>query len=315
MELKNKKILVTGAGGFIGSNLIEELIKKGGEISAFLNNPQSLDRLKEIPNWQEKIEIIFGDLRDFEQVKKAIKGKDVVFHLGALISASDSSKSPRSYFETNCLGTLNVLIASKEENVKKILISSTSQVYGKEEYNPINENHPLNPLSIYAASKISAEKFSESFYHSYNLPVSIIRLFNVFGPRQSIEPLIPALISRGLKDEKIDITNLDARRDFIYVKDAVNAFIQIAESENSNGETFNIGSGTAHSIKEILDMLSLMLNKELLKNVNLKNLEKGNETLLICDNKKAEKLIGWKPIYSFEEGLTETVNYLRGKLL
>ena len=314
MELKGKKVLVTGASGFIGSHLVEELVRRGANVRAFVknnssNNIGSLEKLTE--NISEKVEIVFGDMQNRENVKRAVYEMNLVFHLGALISVADSYKNPREYMDVNAIGTLNILEASREYKIEKIIIASTSEVYGNGGNKIINEDFPLNPRSPYAASKIAAEKITESFYYSYNLPVSIIRLFNVFGPRQSIKPLIPAVINHGIRNEKIQITDLNSKRDFVYVADAVDAFIKTAESDKSNGETINIGTGTASSVKMILEILSKILEKDLFKYVELGNLKNKDEKLLICDNKKAKKLLNWEPKYSLEEGLSKSVNYFK----
>ncbi len=314
MELKGKKVLVTGASGFIGSHLVEELVRRGANVRAFVknnssNNIGSLEKLTE--DISEKVEIVFGDIQNRENVKRAVYEMNLVFHLGALISVADSYKNPREYMDVNAIGTLNILEASREYKIEKIIIASTSEVYGNGGNKIINEDFPLNPRSPYAASKIAAEKITESFYYSYNLPVSIIRLFNVFGPRQSIKPLIPAVINHGIRNEKIQITDLNSKRDFVYVADAVDAFIKTAESDKSNGETINIGTGTASSVKMILEILSKILEKDLFKYVELGNLKNKDEKLLICDNKKAKKLLNWEPKYSLEEGLSKSVNYFK----
>lgn len=314
MELKGKKVLVTGASGFIGSHLVEELVRRGANVRAFVknnssNNIGSLEKLTE--DISEKVEIVFGDIQNRENVKRAVYEMNLVFHLGALISVADSYKNPREYMDVNAIGTLNILEASREYKIEKIIIASTSEVYGNGGNKIINEDFPLNPRSPYAASKIAAEKITESFYYSYNLPVSIIRLFNVFGPRQSIKPLIPAVINHGIRNEKIQITDLNSKRDFVYVADAVDAFIKTAESDKSNGETINIGTGTASSVKMILEILSKILEKDLFKYVELGNLKNKDEKLLICDNKKAKKLLNWEPKYSLEEGLSKSGDYFK----
>ncbi len=314
MELKGKKVLVTGAGGFIGSHLVEELVKRGADVRVFIKNNSSEDigNLEKLTkDIFEKVEVVFGDIQNSENVKKAVYEMNLVFHLGSLISVADSYKNPREYMNVNAIGTLNILEASKEYKTEKIVIASTSEVYGNGGNKIIDENFPLNPRSPYAASKIASEKIAESFYYSYNLPVSIIRLFNVFGPRQSIKPLIPAVINHGIRNEKMQITDLNSKRDFVYINDVVDAFIKTAESDKSNGETINIGSGTASSIKTILEVLSKILEKDLFKYVELGNLENKDEKLLICDNKKAKKLLNWEPKYSLEEGLLKSVDYFK----
>ncbi|MFZ5955060.1 MAG: SDR family NAD(P)-dependent oxidoreductase [Nanoarchaeota archaeon] len=311
MEIKNKKVLITGAGGFIGSHLVEELIKLNADIFCFLSSNDEVANLREIEGCLDQVKIIYGDLKNYNEIKNAVEGKDIIFHLGALVSVSDSYEKPFDFFETNSLGTFNLLNASKMKKLKKIIITSSAEVYGNAN-GLVDEEFPLHANSPYAASKVSAEKFAESFYFSYCLPVSIVRLFNVFGPRQSLKPIIPSIISKSLKDEKINIVNLYAKRDFIFVKDVIDAFLKIAESENSNGEVFNIGNAKVVSIKEILDIVERLMNKKI-KNLEIKNTNENSEKLLICNNAKARKILKWEPKTSLEEGLKECIDYYKTK--
>ena len=304
-------MLVTGAGGFIGSFLVEELLKKGAEVFAFIKKEEDIGLLKEL-NGGSKINIISGDLRNIEDIKNAIKGKEIIFHLGALVSVKDSFRIPEEYFMINSFGTLNILISAKEEKIKKIVLSSTSEVYGDGQLSPINEELKTEPRSPYAFSKEIAEKFSKSFYELYNLPISIARVFNVFGPRQSVGPLIPSVINKLLNRKRIKITNLDSRRDFVYVRDVANAFIKIAESEGTNGEIFNVGTGNLISVREVLEEVSKLLQTDFYSSIELEDFKEDKKRLK-CDYKKLKEITGWGPEYSFEKGLIETIDYFKGR--
>lgn len=315
MELKGKKVLVTGAGGFIGSHLVEKLIEIGADVRIFVRytsqgETRHIDKLPEKD--REKIEIFMGDLKDFDAVKNAMKGVDVVFHLGAVISIPHSYKDPQEFLETNTLGTFNVLMAAKEEGVKKIIITSTSEVYGTALYTPIDEKHPLQAQSPYSASKIAAEKFAESFYNAYGTPVAIIRPFNTYGPRQSMRAVIPTIIAQALTKDKIKLGALSPKRDFNYVKDTIDGFIKIAESENSIGEVINVGSGNSVSIGEIVDTIKKILNKDFEVETDEERIrpEKSEVKVLICDNSKAREKIMWEPKYPLEKGLKEVIDYI-----
>jgi len=320
MELTGKKVLVTGAGGFIGSHLVEELVRKGANVRCFLkyNSKGGLGNLTKIPKEIfDKLEIIRDDLRDMESVKKAVENCEVIFHLGALISIPYSYENPRGYVETNVIGTLNILEAAKNnKNIKKIVITSTSEVYGTALYSPIDEKHPLQAQSPYAASKIASDKLAESFAKSFNLPITIIRPFNTYGPRQSIRAVIPTIIYQAITKDKIKLGSLDPKRDFNFVEDTVRGFIKIAESENSIGEVINIGSGKAVSIGEIVEMIKNILNKDFEIETDLDKIrpKESEVRLLICDNKKAKEIIGWGPNISLKEGLNEVINYIRKNL-
>jgi len=319
MELVDKKVLVTGASGFIGSHLTEELAKMGCRVRAFIKYKSSgdLGNLEELsPGLLEKIEIIRGDLKNPDSVKRAVKNIDVVFHLGALISIPYSYVDPREFVETNVTGTLNILKACQEENVKKIIITSTSEVYGTGKYTPIDEKHPLQAQSPYSASKMSADKLAESFYNTYNLPVTIIRPFNSYGPRQSRRAVIPTIIYQALTSKELSLGSLEPKRDFTYVKDTVQGFIKVAESDNSIGEIFNISSGKTISIRELVETIGKIIGKELIPNKDQKKIrpEKSEVMILLGDNRKAKEIIKWEPKYSLEEGLKEVVKYIKQNL-
>ena len=315
------KVFVTGACGFIGSNLIEYLFKKNIKVVAYTyyNSHNSIGLLKycdkKIIN---KIKIISGDIRDFKRTKSAMKGCDSVIHLAALIGIPYSYHSPESYIETNVNGTYNVLESSKDLGLKKIILTSTSEVYGSAKYTPIDENHPLNPQSPYAATKISADSLGLSFYYSYNLPITILRPFNTFGPKQSMRAVIPTIISQYLKNKNnIKIGNTHTIRDLTYVEDTSRAFYIALKSKKNNilVETINLGTSYGIKISEILKIIE----KEKRTKLNIIKDEirvrsKNSEVLkLISNNKKAQKLLGWKPILSgkndFKKGLMKTLQW------
>jgi NAD dependent epimerase/dehydratase len=317
LELKEKKILVTGAGGFIGSHLTEELIKLGANIRAFVhyNSRNEWGLLELLPNEiKNEIDVFSGDIQDNIAVRKAVKDVDVVFHLAALIGIPYSYTAPESYINTNVKGTLNVMQACLDEGVEKVVHTSTSEVYGTAKYVPIDEKHPLQGQSPYSASKIGADKIAESYFLSFNLPVATIRPFNTYGPRQSARAVIPTIISQGLSSGIIKLGSLTPIRDLNYVKDTVDGFIKVAESSKSIGEVINIGNGKGVTIGELAEKITTLIDKPNLKiscDENRIRPEKSEVMELICDNSKAKKLLGWEPKHSLDEGLRETINWIK----
>ncbi len=317
--MKNKKVLITGAGGFIGSHLTEELVKLGAKVTVLVRYLSSggIGQLESLPKEiLKKVKIVRGDLKNIQSIQRAMKNTDIVFHLGALISIPYSYEDPRDFIETNIIGTLNILQVAKDYGVKKIIITSTSEVYGTAIYSPIDEEHPLQAQSPYSATKISADKIAESFIKTYNLPIVIIRPFNTYGPRQSMRAVIPTIIYQALTKDKIKLGSLIPKRDFTYVKDTVAGYIKIAKSKNTIGKTINIGSGKTVSIGELVEKIGLLLGKKLIvetdkRKIRPKNSEVG---LLLCNNTKAKKLINWVPTTSFEKGLKEVINYMEKNL-
>lgn len=309
------RALVTGAGGFIGSHLVEELISRGARVRALVhyNSRNDWGNIELLPQAiQKKLEIMSGDIRDPFLVRRAVKGCDVVFHLAALIAIPYSYLAPKDFVDTNVTGTLNVLQASLEEGVKKVIHTSTSEVYGTALYTPIDEGHPLQGQSPYSASKIAADKIAESYYYTFNLPVSIIRPFNTFGPRQSARAIIPTIISQILSGrEEIRLGLLSPIRDFTYVKDTVEAFLEIVESDGSIGQVINIGSGRGISVGDLAKLI-MKLTKEvkIVSDPHRLRPKRSEVMVLICSNQKAKDLIGWLPRFSFEEGLKETISYI-----
>jgi len=316
MNWKKTKVLVTGANGFIGSHLSEHLVNLGAKITVLLEyNPDNyLGHLKFLQkNMLSEMEQVLGDIRDPELIKKIVKGKDTIFHLGALVSIPYSFINPREVFEVNAGGTLNILLAARDQEVNKIVTTSTSEVYGTALYTPIDENHPLQAQSPYAASKIAADKIAESFYKTYNLPVAIIRPFNTYGPRQSDRAIIPTIIIQALKKSTINIGSTTPRRDLSYVLDTVDGFIKIAESKKSIGQVINIGLGEDISIGELITMITSIMDKEIrvISTEKRKRPKKSEVMQLLCDNSKAKKIVNWIPKVSLKEGLNMTIEWIK----
>jgi len=314
--LESKRVLVTGAGGFIGSHLTERLVDLGAQVTAFLRyNSRADEAMIRLlpPEKKKKIRIIYGELRQSETVKRAMKNIDIVFNLAALISIPYSYLHPQEVIETNTLGTLNVLTAAREEEVEKVVQTSTSEVYGTAQYIPIDEKHPKQPQSPYSASKIAADAIALSFYYSFNLPVAIIRPFNAYGPRQSDRAVIPAIISQALVKKKVLIGSTTPTRDLNFVSDTVEGFIKIAESENSIGEEINIGSGFEISIGDLAEKIVCLVGKEvkLIKDEKRVRPEKSEVERLLADNSKARKLLGWSPRVSLDAGLKMTIEWIK----
>jgi NAD dependent epimerase/dehydratase len=316
-----KKILVTGSEGFIGSHLLENLIKKNYSVKAFVqyNSNNSSGWLEYIDKKiLNELEIIYGDIRDYESIYSAINNCNKVIHLAALISVPYSYISPRSFYETNVLGTLNVISAALKQKVLNIVNTSSSEVYGSAQYVPIDEKHPLVGQSPYAASKISAEGVGISFFRSFDAPVTTLRPFNTFGPRQSAKAIIPSIIIQSLKNKnKINLGNLNAKRDFNFVEDISNAFICALESQEAVGEIINIGTGYDLSIKQVLKLVFQILNIEKDLKIDLSRLRpnKSEVNVLNASNKKAKKILKWKPKYhgsiGFKKAMIKTLDWYK----
>src|SRR5512139_3953494 len=309
------KVLVTGAGGFIGSHLTEELARQGEEIKAFVryNSRDERGLLEDLPKEiQSQIEIVPGDLKDPDGVKKAIKGCTKIFHLGALIAIPYSYVHPFDFVQTNVIGTANLLNACLEnDRIERVIHTSTSEVYGTARYVPIDEKHPLQAQSPYSASKIAADKLAESYFLSFDLPVAVIRPFNTFGPRQSLRAVIPTILSQALEGKRIQLGNTKPRRDFLYVKDTVRGFIEVAGCDKAVGKVVNVGAGRDISIGELAETI-----RRLIGNVGELDIEdrrfrpeKSEVMQLLADTRLAKELFGWSPAYSLEEGLAETVGW------
>ncbi|WP_339198741.1 NAD-dependent 4,6-dehydratase LegB [Aeribacillus sp. FSL k6-2211] len=319
MERRGKveKILVTGADGFIGSHLTEELVRQGYNVKAFVyyNSFNSWGWLDHSP-LKNEFEVFAGDIRDPHGVKEAMKGCDVVLHLASLIAIPYSYHSPDTYVDTNIKGTLNVLQAARELNIQKVVHTSTSEVYGTAQYVPIDENHPLQGQSPYSASKIGADQMAIAFYRSFETPVAIVRPFNTYGPRQSARAVIPTIITQLASGKrKIKLGSLHPTRDFNYVKDTVNGFISVMKHDESIGEVINIGSNFEISIGETAKLIAEIMGVDIeieTADVRIRP-EKSEVERLWADNSKAKALLGWEPKYGgkegFKRGLKETIEW------
>lgn len=307
------KVLVTGAGGFIGSHLCEALVSRGYSVKAFVRyNSQNLWGWLEDSPIKDDIEVIAGDIRDFDSVLAAVSDAQIVFHLAALISIPYSYRSQQAFVDVNTKGTLNVLQASLMSKVEKIVHTSTSEVYGTAQYVPIDEKHPVNPQSPYAATKAGADYLALSFYRSFGLPVAIARPFNTFGPRQSARAVIPTIITQLFNNKKqIKLGSLKPTRDFTYVKDTAAGFIEISKSGKLVGEITNIGMAWEISMGELFDNIASLMTRKARVVQDKKRLRpKMSEVKrLFCDNKKLIANTAWKPEYSFKKGLKETVEW------
>ena len=312
-----KKVLVTGADGFIGSHLVELLVSKGYDVRAFVfyNSFNSWGWLDRIPKRTlGQIEVFAGDVRDPNGVRQALKGCDAIFHLAALIAIPFSYHSPDTYVDTNIKGTLNVLQAALNLGTERVLVTSTSEVYGTAKYVPIDENHPYQGQSPYSATKIGADRLAESFYRSFDLPVTIVRPFNTYGPRQSARAVIPTIITQLLAGAKeIKLGALTPTRDFNYVKDTVNGFYEIYCSEKSVGEEINIATQIEVSIGDLAQELVNQINPSARIVCDEQRIrpEKSEVNRLLGSNEKIRKLTNWYPKYSLQEGISETISFLR----
>ncbi len=314
------KVLVTGADGFIGSHLVEKLIEEGKSVKAFTyyNSFGSLGWLDTLPSKvKNEIEIFSGDIRDPNGVREAMKNVEEVHHLAALIAIPFSYHSPDSYVDTNIKGTLNILQAAKDLGTKRILVTSTSEVYGSAQYVPIDEKHPFQGQSPYSATKIGADRLAESFYRSFNLPVTIVRPFNTFGPRQSARAVIPTIIMQLLAGkEEIKLGSLTPKRDFNYIKDTVSGFIEIAKASHTVGEEINIATQQTISIGELANMLISKINPnaKIICDEQRIRPELSEVDVLLGSNEKIKAMTAWNNKYTFEEGIEETIEWIRNNL-
>jgi len=319
MEWKNKTVFITGAGGFIGSHLTEALLDRNAEVKAFVRyNSRNDWGLLELlpPEKLAKIDVISGDLRDADAVRHATTDVDVIFHLGSLIAIPYSYLHPRETIETNIMATLNMLIAAKENSVERFIHTSTSEVYGTARYVPIDERHPLQGQSPYSASKIGADKVAESFHCAFGVPVTTVRPFNTYGPRQSSRAVIPTIITQALTQETIHLGSLHPTRDFTFVRDLVEGFIGAAASEKMIGEVVNIGSNYEISIEDLAQKIIKLTERdvEITSDSSRLRPEKSEVERLWCDNTRAKELLGWRPTVSLDEGLAMTIAWIREHL-
>ena len=316
---KNKKVLVTGAGGFIGSHLVEELVKLGANVRAFVhyNSRNDWGLLEYLPkDIKENIEVVSGDIQDPFFVLRSTKDIEIVFHLAALISIPFSYVSPQIFVKVNTEGTLNVMEACLRSGVKRVVHTSTSEIYGTAQYVPIDEKHPLNPQSPYAASKLGADKIAESYYLSFELPVVILRPFNTFGPRQSARAVIPTIITQFLTMPQIKLGSKEPVRDLNYVEDTVRGFLLAGMAKNIEGEVINIGTGVGFSVNDILESIfeTFGRRKPVITDEQRIRPEKSEVMKLICDCSKANKMLGWLPNHSLREGLIKTIRWIENNL-
>ena len=313
----SNKILVTGGSGFIGSHLVESLISKKYSVTVLvpydINN--SIGWLKSI-KFKKKVKIVHGDVCDQSLIYKLVKKNNYVIHLAALISIPYSYQSPSSYVNTNILGTLNILEACRKSKITRMLHTSTSEVYGSAQYTPIDEHHPLNAQSPYAATKVAADQLVLSYYRSFNLPVSIIRPFNTFGPRQSLRAVIPTIISQVLNGNlDIKLGKISTKRDFTHVKDTAEGFVSALKAKNIDGEVINLGTGVNFSIKNVIDLISKITKKKINIIIDKQRLRpsKSEVSNLLSNNKKAKKILKWKLKYpgkkGFEQAMINTIEW------
>lgn len=316
---QQKQVLVTGAGGFIGSHLVERLAWLGAAVRAFVRynsrGDAGLLRLLSLET-MKKVEIIPGDLRDEQAIQSAVAGCEHVFHLGALISIPYSYLHNEEVVATNILGTLNILNACHRFKVTRVIHTSTSEVYGTARYAPIDEAHPLHGQSPYSASKIGADKLAESFYCAYGLPVVTVRPFNTYGPRQSARAVIPTIITQALKHHTIRLGNLEASRDFTFVDDTVSGFLLAAETNQIAGRLFNLGTGCEIKIGELAHRIIAMLGEQLTVELEVERLRPVDSEVfrLISDNKLARESLGWIPQTGLDQGLEKTIEWVRNHL-
>lgn len=315
-----KKVLVTGADGFIGSHLTESLLEKSYDVKAFTlyNSFNTWGWLDALPKEKlNQIEIFSGDIRDPNGVREAMKGVDGVFHLAALIAIPFSYHSPDSYVDTNIKGTLNILQAARDLGTERIMITSTSEVYGTAQYVPIDEKHPFQGQSPYSATKIGADRLAESFYRSFNLPISIVRPFNTYGPRQSARAVIPTIITQLLSGkEEIKLGSLTPTRDFNYVRDTAAGFIAIAKSDKTIGEEINIATQHEISIGDLANEIIRQINPnaKIICDEQRLRPEKSEVNRLLGSNEKIKRLTDWKPQYTFEQGIEETISWIKNNM-
>jgi NAD dependent epimerase/dehydratase len=319
MQWGGKQVLVTGAGGFIGSHLAERLVNLGARVRSLVhyNSRNDWGLLELLPGpIKRELEVIPGDITDPFGVCRALADCRVVFHLAALIAIPYSYMAPSQFVAVNCGGTLNLLEAARSQGVERFVHTSTSETYGTAQYTPIDEKHPLKGQSPYAASKIGADKLAESYHLSFGVPVVTVRPFNTYGPRQSARAIIPTIISQGLSGKIIRLGNLTPVRDLNFVADTVEGFIKAAASPRAVGELINLGSGKAFAMGELVDKIVEMLGggKEIVLEDQRQRPEASEVMKLICDNRRAQELLDWEPQVSLDEGLRRTIDFIREHL-
>jgi NAD dependent epimerase/dehydratase len=320
MKLNEKRILVTGAGGFIGSHLVERLVHEGTQVRALIryNSRNDWGLLEQLsPEIKKQVEVVVGDLTDPFSTRNAVKGCSIIFHLAALITIPYAYVAPGHYVSVNCGGTLNLLEAARQTELECFIHTSTSETYGTAVYAPINEAHPLQAQSPYAASKIGGDKLAESYHLSFGLPVAIVRPFNTFGPRQSARAVIPTIITQALTSDTIYLGSLEPRRDLTYVSDTVEGFLKAATVTQAIGKVINLGTGRAFSIRELSEVILNMIGmgKQIITKEERLRPEASEVWLLECDNRRAQEILGWQPQVPLETGIKRTIDYIRANLV
>jgi NAD dependent epimerase/dehydratase len=318
MTWSGKNVVVTGAGGFIGSHLVERLLALGANVTAFVryNSRNDAGFLDLLAPRTKDLRIVPGDMRDPEAVRNALEGAQAVFHLAALVGIPYSYVHPVEVFEVNADGTLNVLVAARDAGVDRVITASTSEVYGSARYVPIDEKHPKQPQSPYSASKIAADAVALSFHAAFQLPVTVVRPFNTYGPRQSDRAIIPTIISQALTQPEIAIGNTSPTRDFTYVSDTVEGFLQLAASDATVGQEVNLGTGLEISIGELVERINAIVGRDLpvrQKDERVRP-ESSEVSRLVSNNSKARELTGWRPCVGLEEGIRLTAKWVEERL-
>jgi len=316
---QGRKVLVTGAGGFIGSHLAELLTREGAEVRAFVRYTSRGDHgwLEHAsPEAAEAIEVFRGDLANPEAVRSALRGREVVFHLGALIPIPYSYRHPREFVTANVEGTLNVLEAARYEEPRRIVHTSTSEVYGTAQRVPIDEEHPLHPQSPYAATKVGADQLALSYQRSFGTGIAIVRPFNTYGPRQSARAVIPTIVTQALSQQTIELGATDTTRDFLYVGDSVGGIMRCGLADGIEGQVINLGTGVEVSIAEVVQRVQRLLDRELPVGIDERRLRPPDSEVerLVADTAKAKELLGWEPEVDLDEGLRRTIDWLTGSL-
>jgi NAD dependent epimerase/dehydratase len=315
MSWVGKAVLVTGAGGFIGSHLVEALVSRGASVRALVryNSRNDWGNLEDVaPEVKKQFEVLAGDIRDPFFVDRAVAKVDVVFHLSSLIAIPYSYVAPHSYVETNVNGALNVLEAARRHGTSRVVHTSTSETYGTAIYTPIDEKHPLQGQSPYSASKIAADKLAESYYRSFDVPVATLRPFNTFGPRQSARAVIPTIISQALTRDRVELGSLTPIRDLTFVSDTVEGFLRAAEAPEAVGDVINVGNGRGVTIGQLAERILALMGKAIpiVAAEERVRPEKSEVFTLICDRTKAEKLLGWVPRVSLDDGLRAVIAFV-----
>lgn len=313
MNWTGKRVLVTGAGGFIGSHLTERLVELGADVRAFVHyNALGAWGWLDQSQLRDAIQVVTGDVMDRDSVRQALQGREIIFHLAALIAIPYSYQAPASYIRTNVEGTLNVLQAARDANIECVVHTSTSEVYGTAQYVPIDEAHPLRGQSPYSASKIGADKMAEAFHRSFGLPVVTVRPFNTFGPRQSARAVIPTIISQLFAGQAVRLGSLQPTRDLNFVANTVEGFIQAGSTPAAMGRTINLGSGREISIGDLAQLIAKLMGKSIILESEDKRMRPGGSEVerLLADNRLADELLGWQPVVNLEDGLQRTIEWI-----